>query len=141
MIGGGTITYLMSKEEQRTEKKPAFVPADQYIDKRQVFLVTVFLFTASYVLGVITQTNALLDTALPQSFPATVFRKTISRGAKGGSNFYLWLGPWGPRQETSTESVAPWLYNSVAPGQSVCVLLHPGALKIPWYTVTSCHRD
>jgi hypothetical protein len=50
----------------------------------------------------------------------------------------LRIGAWGPRA-TPEDVTVPWeTYRSANVGDTVCVLLRPGAFGIPWYRISRC---
>ena len=97
-------------------------------------LPVIFLFTYAY--GALSQANAIADHIPPQAFPVTVLGQQISGGRS--TTWYLRIDPWGPVPTPSEVSVSSSLYHSVKPGDTVCVYLHPGALKVPWYRLSHC---
>jgi hypothetical protein len=138
LAGGVAIAFLMAKENQRRHKPPKFIMRDQKLDKRSVFFATMLIVGGFYTFGATVQANALLDMSSPEIYKVQVLRKNIFPGYRGGTHWGLWLSPWGPRKEMEMESVPPWLYKAVTPGQEVCVNLRSGALNMPWYRVMLC---
>lgn len=110
--------------------------ADSGTRKRPAALLAFLMFGASYALGLIGESNRLLDNSSPQTFHVVVVDKHISQGKS--TFYYLHLDPWGPQTAATEVSVPRSLYNSTSTGESVCVHLRPGALRIPWYVVASC---
>ena len=99
-------------------------------------ILAVFFLSLFYGMGATAMANAVLDHSASQIFPTEVLHKRISRGRH--TTWYVRLAPWGPQEQVSEVSVHSSLYSSVQPGQTVCIYFHPGALKIPWYTVAHC---
>ncbi|HWN74879.1 MAG TPA: hypothetical protein VNO13_03995 [Candidatus Udaeobacter sp.] len=106
--------------------------------QRWSYLATLFLAVA-YAGGVTAMADSLLDHSAPQILQAEVIHKRISSGRS--TTWYLRLTPWGPPDHPAEVSVHSSLYNSVQPGQTVCVYLYPGALKIPWFEVAHCSNE
>jgi hypothetical protein len=77
-----------------------------------------------------------LDHAAPQRFKVPVTDEFITRHKT--TSYYITLPAWGPKHEPDSVRVSPNLYQNVLPGQDVCVVLHPGFLGAPWYTVDIC---
>jgi hypothetical protein len=87
--------------------------------------------------GALSLGNAILDRGEPEVFRVAVRGKHISSGSKHTSHD-LQLDPWGPVREPDTVDVGRRLYDAVAVGEEVCVLLRPGALGVRWYVVVRC---
>ncbi|HXJ12447.1 MAG TPA: hypothetical protein VNH19_09260, partial [Candidatus Limnocylindrales bacterium] len=105
---------------------------------RWSYLATLFIAVA-YGGGVTAMTDTLLDRSLPRVFQTEVLNKRISSGRS--TTWYLRLAPWGPQAQPAEVSVHSSLYNSVQPGQIVCVSLYPGTLKILWFRVAHCVNE
>src|ERR1700722_8298626 len=93
-------------------------------------------FVLAYVYGVVALGNAVLDRSNGSSYATTGSGKHVTSGRIRTPK--LRLAPWGPR--TIEEDVTvPWdLYRSASVGQTVCVLLRPGAFGIRWYRLAPC---
>jgi hypothetical protein len=137
LAGGLVLTVLIGDVERKRRESGKFKFEKQKLSGRLIFFACLLIFTASYFFGATVQANALFDRSVPVIYRVVVLRKHVSSG-RYAMYWELWLAPWGPRQEAQSEWVAPSLYRSVAPGQSVCVDLHAGALKIPWCAVNEC---
>ena len=101
---------------------------------------TLFVFWAiclGYGWGATVEINALLDRATPQEFQVAVTGKHISYGRRHTAHDLV-LAPWGPRTGGDSVDVGSTLYNQVAVGDTVCVALHPGAIKVRWWKVRLC---
>jgi len=99
-------------------------------------LVVFAFFFATYAGCVIADADVLLDPSSPVPYHAEVLSKSISHGRS--TTYSLVLGPWGPRQTPEDVDVDRSVYDEAAAGDSVCVLLYPGRLKVPWFTVFPC---
>lgn len=53
-------------------------------------------------------------------------------------SYTLRVDPWGPFQEAQRIYVDRERFNTVSPGETVCMLLHPGRLGWAWYDVAAC---
>lgn len=114
----------------------AAAAADSFLRQKRSNLVFMLLFAAAYGYGASREANSLLDQS-----PATVYRtaladKHVSSGRY--TTYYLALAPWGPDMEMGDVSVPRSFYQSVKTGDKVCVMVRPGALRIPWYAVRRC---
>lgn len=110
--------------------------ADPKTGKQRWSYLAVLFIAAGYAGGATAMADSLLDHSTPQVFQAEVLHKRISSGRS--TTWYLQLAPWGPQDHPDEVSVHSSLYNSVQPGQTVCIYLYPGALKIPWFQVARC---
>lgn len=104
-------------------------------ERRLAFLVFLFL-SSFYTFGAMAQTNALLDRSEGQVFQTQVLAKRISSGKS--TTYYFMVDPWGPRSQPNELSVSRALYQATPVGQSVCVWLRKGSLRVPWFVVGSC---
>jgi hypothetical protein len=106
-------------------------------DFRRIWAVALLTpLLAFYPWGAFSLANAVLDRAAPEVFRAAVRGKHVSTGKT--TSYELRLGPWGPVTEAKTVEVARVVYDRVATGDSVCVLLRPGALGARWFVVLRC---
>jgi hypothetical protein len=103
---------------------------------RRWMLLGVALLAAAYALGVIGETNALLDRSRVVVFHSQVLDKHINYGK--GKTYHLKLSPWGPIGEPGDTSVSRDVYERLQPGDPTCMLLHSGALGMPWFIVLAC---
>ncbi|HEY2709154.1 MAG TPA: hypothetical protein VGI95_13965 [Caulobacteraceae bacterium] len=79
-----------------------------------------------------------LDHGAPQYMRVTVAGKHTTLSRKGVKSYYLDLPPWGPRHDPDSISVLEDQYDATEPGQDVCIILHPGFLRGPWYRMDAC---
>jgi hypothetical protein len=110
--------------------------SDRSLRKRSWVVILPLIFWFAYAYGALSQVNALADHSAAQTFPVTVLSQRVSGGRS--TTWYLGIDAWGPVSAPSEVSVSSSLYRSVKLGDSVCVHLHPGALKSPWYYVSHC---
>jgi len=104
-------------------------------EKPGVAALTLLLLGA-YGYGACALGNALLDRSAAASYTAQVYGKHVTGGRQRTPE--MRLGPWGPRK-AAADVTAPWeLYRSTHIGETVCVIVHSGALGVPWYRVTQC---
>ncbi|HEY6464437.1 MAG TPA: hypothetical protein VIY69_00515 [Candidatus Acidoferrales bacterium] len=136
LICGLAVTLTMLQKYKRVPE-PKFITANPAPDKNQVFIALAFVCTALYFYGAVAEANAVFDRSAAQTYEATVLGKAFS-GGRGGQ-YSLELAPWGPQERATSVSVTQGIYHSAQVGQSVCVELHSGALKVPWYVLYSCH--
>lgn len=78
----------------------------------------------------------VFDKSQTTIYPVPIVSKHITHGKS--TSYNLKLAAWEFETAGTQASVSRDLYESVQPGDSVCVVLRAGALRIPWYRVTSC---
>ncbi len=98
-------------------------------------LITLLLF--AYPASSIAIANALFDQSAPDTYRLQVLQKRHTSG-KGASQYFK-VPAWGPYTGTNEVQVARDLYHQTETGQTVCVLRHPGALGLEWYSVRALH--
>jgi hypothetical protein len=85
---------------------------------------------ALYCYAALYQLNCVLDRS-----PSTVYESKIS--AKGltylGPNT-LKIRPWIQGGDIATVGVAPKTFDSVRPGDTICIVQRNGALLMPWFS-------
>jgi hypothetical protein len=109
---------------------------EKSIRNRRLEIVLLFVVATAYSYGAIVQMNLFMDRSAPERFQATVLRMHVS--GDRNPTWELEVGPWGPRQNNSNVSAPKFVYDSVAPGQPVCIYVRAGALRLPWYYVKMC---
>jgi hypothetical protein len=114
----------------------AALMADPALRARKGIALLLLLLTSAYGAGAGLEANALLDKNPETIYQAKVLAKNIESGRH--TEYKLHLSPWGPKKETDMVSVRRKFYESVKPGESVCVALRPGALHVAWYAVRRC---
>jgi hypothetical protein len=90
----------------------------------------------AYLFGVVAQADALLDSAPGETFQAQVISTYVSHGRS--TSYSATLGPWGPETTDNTHDVSPALYAHLSFQREACVTLHPGALHLRWYAISTC---
>jgi len=95
------------------------------------------LFACAYGYGTTMELNALTDGSPPQVHRVRVLGKHEDESSHV-STWYLTLEPWGPVADSEDVSVSKAQYRLTKPGDTVCVPLKSGALKIAWYRVETC---
>lgn len=101
----------------------------------RVVLAIVFLAALS-AYGTLTMMDACFDGSPGEHYSTTVMGSRVSRGRS--TTYYLRLAPWGPVATAQDVSVPASLYHSTATGDTVCLDLHPGRFKAPWFRVLDC---
>ena len=114
---------------------PAFFVAlaGRPLGMRRLFLTWLILWPYGY--GTIALADREMDASASQRYQATVLAMSGYKGI-----YRLELGPWGPRTEDHVEvGVQYSTYARVTVGDHVCIYLRQGAIRIPWFTVSTCH--
>jgi hypothetical protein len=114
--------------------------SDAVMLKHRFAIASTFLFASMYAFGVLAQADTFFDRSPRETFQATVLGKHSSQG-RSGTTWYINVAPWGPMTSADDVSVSRSVYVSVSAGETVCINLASGALKIPWYVVTTCHES
>ncbi len=108
--------------------------------RRQRWVVLVSgLITCVYGYGAGLELNTLADTSAPRVYPVLVTAKHVDEESKV-KTWYLTLNPWGPVIESKDVSVSVARYRLTGPGDTVCVMLRPGAFWIAWYRIEACNK-
>ena len=76
--------------------------------------------------------NGILDGNPAMEVPSRVISKQISQGEYGGPDLFVSLS-WNQQAIEETFRVDRKTYSEVEPGDSVRVIVHPGAFSTPWY--------
>ncbi len=95
-----------------------------------------FVVSLFYGYGSVVELNTVFDNSQATIYSVPVVSKHVTHGKS--TNYNLRLAAGELATEETQVSVPRELYESVQPGDSVCVVLRAGALRIPWYRVTSC---
>jgi hypothetical protein len=102
-----------------------------------ILVVMMLALSAAYGLGAGFAANRFLDQAPVRVYRTLVASKHTSTG-KSGTTYYVDLDPWGPKTEVDSLEVSSRVYRSLQQGDPACLALHPGALKMGWYTMEAC---
>lgn len=104
----------------------------------RVSLFFFILITGSaYSVGLVNAVNTLLDRSEPQVYQTSIWEMRESRGNKG-TRYYLLVAPWGPISYSDELNVPKRTYDAYNIGDPVCLGLHPGFLRAPWYSLMPC---
>lgn len=91
-----------------------------------------------YGFGMAAAINQDLDSDIPQTYRAQVLAKRIVRFRRG-DYYYLNLAPVRGLRLLPAEVMVKWrVYDRSPVGETVCVLLHPGGLHVPWFETRPC---
>ena len=114
----------------------AFFAMGQKGPRAQTAMLLVLIFGVMYSFGLIAVADTQLDNDTPTNYQAQVLDKHVKKGKS--TNYYLDLAPWGPFTATKSLNVPYSVYESAGPGDTVCIVLHPGALHAAWYKRIAC---
>ena len=101
-------------------------------------MIAALFFAIMYGYGLAVAVDTLADQSKAASFVATITGKHTTSGSRT-TTYYLNLEPWGPIQKPNVLTVSRDFYQAAAPGDGVCLDLHAGALRVPWYKLVNCH--
>jgi hypothetical protein len=96
------------------------------------------LLVAFYAFGVVGEANTLLDRSEAALHSSRVLGKHINYGRGKTKTYVLRLSPWGPVNEPGNVEVSYDVYDRLKQDGPACVLLHSGALGMPWFIVKPC---
>lgn len=114
------------------------VYVDPFLKRNRVTAVLLALLCCAYGYGAGLEANALLDHSPPSPYPAKVMSKRIGGGRS--HSYDLSVSAWGPFRTEQEVMVPAWRYRNTQVGDTVCMLLRPGALGVGWYALASCNR-
>ena len=112
---------------------------DPWLRKHRVTAILMILLCCGYGYGAGLEINALLDHSTPTSYPVTVLSKRESHGKS--TTYYVGIPAWGPRLTGEEVMISGSSYGKMRVGDTVCISLRHGALKIPWYVLTACDQE
>lgn len=104
--------------------------------RKPASLVLGALFWAVGVTSMLALGNCLADRRPGQSVPVEIEHRYATHGK--GTAFHLLLSPGGPLRASEDVTVGAEFYRHHLDGDRVCVVLHSGALGLPWYAVQDC---
>lgn len=99
-------------------------------------LLATLMVAVLYAYGAVTMSDACFDGSTGEHYSAAVLGGHVNHGRS--TSYYLRLAPWGPVTGMGDVKVPSRLYHSTAPGDFVCLDLHPGWLHVPWFRVSAC---
>lgn len=100
-------------------------------------LVGLVVLSGFYGWGLAAGVDTAADKSAPQSYTAQVLGGHVVHGKS--TSYYLELEPWGPYETVENQmKVSAATYYAARQGEIVCLALHRGALRIPWYELVAC---
>ena len=115
-----------------------FYPAARRNPRFAGTMMGLVVLSAFYGWGVAASVDTAADRSSPQNYSAQVLGGHVSRGSRS-TTYYLELEPWGPYAAVDTRmKVSASTYNATHTGDIVCLALHSGALRAPWYELIPC---
>ena len=113
--------------------------ARKQLESPNTFVVIVGLCGALYGYGAAALADIQFDTSAGQVVPLQIMDQSKSCGRS--CSYHLELPASGVRAQAGWVGVSSRLYYRVRVGDTVCVVNHPGALTLPWYTVGLCNES
>lgn len=95
------------------------------------------LIGVGFMFGAIAEADAQLDSTPGQTFQTHVVSMYVSHGRRS-TTYSMTLSPWGEETQDNSHDVSSSLYDQLSPGDAACVTLHPGALRLRWYVISTC---
>jgi hypothetical protein len=90
-----------------------------------------------YGYGAIVLADVQFDTSPTTVVQVPVVDKFLTYG-RHATYYHLRLAPWGARTTPSEVEVPHAAYDALRPGALACIVLHPGALGLAWFTARTC---
>ena len=109
---------------------------DPWLKQHRGTAVLLLILCCGYGYGAGMQVNALLDQSTPRAYRAIVTVKHVSHGKS--TSYHLNLAPWGPEVSGQDLMVSYSQYVAVKTGDTVCMLLRSGALRVAWSELGRC---
>lgn len=109
---------------------------DSWLQRHRGTAALLLILCCGYGYGAGMEVNALLDRSTPGKYRAIVTEKYVSHGKS--TSYHLKLAPWGPKVSGQDLMVSYFQYARTKPGDTVCMLLRPGALDVAWSELGHC---
>jgi len=109
---------------------------DPWLKKHLGTTALLLILCCSYGYGAGVKVNALLDQSTPRKYRVIVTGKNVSHGKS--TSYHLNLAPWGPNVNGQNLMVSYSQYAAVKTGDTVCMLLRSGALRVAWSELGRC---
>jgi hypothetical protein len=109
---------------------------DPWLKQHRGTAVLLLTVCCAYGYGAGVEINALLDQSTPQTYRVIVSAKYEDRGKS--TTYHLKLAPWGPNVGGQNLMVPYSQYAAVKPGDTVCMSLRSGALRVTWSELGRC---
>lgn len=102
--------------------------------------LTALVIMAVYAFGALAFANKIYDPSQAERFETTVDKRFTRRPVRDSSleNHYVTVAPWGPMQTVNELSVSEELYESLKPGDKLCIDLYQGRFGWTWYQAAEC---
>jgi len=97
----------------------------------------VFLLVSMFAFGLVASADIYGDFAAPAHHEVVISDDQI-HAAPAPNTHALTLAPWGPIRKPLLVGLDAEAYRRVSGSHRLCVDLHPGLLRIPWYEVVPC---
>jgi hypothetical protein len=109
---------------------------DPWLKRHRGTAVLLLTACCGYGYGAGMEVNALLDQSTPQTYRVLVSSKYVSHGKS--TMYHLKLASWGPNAGGQNLLVSYSQYAAVKPGDTVCMSLRSGALRVMWSELGRC---
>jgi hypothetical protein len=98
--------------------------------------LALLFFAGLYAYGLTEVADTAFDNSPAVPYTTTIIGGHVSHGKS--TTYYLRLAPWGPIGYPDDVSVSSRIYRNAHTGDTVCLALHDGSLKAPWFRVNPC---
>jgi hypothetical protein len=100
-------------------------------------MISIAVIGGLYGYGAAVVADVQLDPAPATPIQAPVLEKYVTH-SKSSTNYHVRLPPWGPRTRPDSVDVSRSTYFELQVGDPLCILEHPGALGLAWFTTGVC---
>jgi len=103
-------------------------------------IAMMFLLAVSgglYGYGAIVLADVQFDTSPTTVVQVPVVDKFLTYD-RTSTGYHLRLSPWGARTTVNEVEVPHAVYDALRPGALACIVQHPGALRLAWFTARAC---
>lgn len=115
----------------------AALRVDPWFRRQRLVAALTCIFTLAYGFGAGLEIDVLADSTQPTIYPTQVLGKRFNRGSRS-TTYYLKVGPWGPIARDHEMSVSAGRYRATNVGDTICIYVGKGALRVPWYQPRDC---
>jgi len=91
----------------------------------------------AYGFGAGLEIDVFADSTKPRIYSTQVLAKRVDRGSRSNT-YYLRVAAWGPFTGGQEIGVDAGRYDATRTGDTVCIHVGKGALRVPWYQVRDC---
>lgn len=118
-----TILFLTHKLIENSTKNKWWI----YISL--IFNISLYSYAGTYA------ANCTYDNSKPEIFETEVLEKSISKGRRRSTTYYVKIAPWGHHMDQEKVSISRAQYDELEVGDKIKIDLKKGLFNIPWYYI------